>query len=62
MINGSNLQATMKDANIYIPHEVVGRQLKEGLSLIAAWRKHLKITQKELADSKKSNLLSCKAK
>ena len=38
-----------EDENIYIPHEVVGYQLKEGLSLIAAWRKHLKITQKELA-------------
>jgi predicted transcriptional regulator len=35
---------------IYIPHEVVGLHLKKGLSLIAAWRKHLKITQKELAD------------
>jgi transcriptional regulator with XRE-family HTH domain len=40
----------MKDENIYIPHEVVGSRLKKGLSLIAAWRKHLKITQKELAD------------
>jgi DNA-binding XRE family transcriptional regulator len=39
-----------EDENIYIPHKVVGYQLKEGLSLIAAWRKHLKITQKELAD------------
>ena len=38
-----------EDENIYIPHEVVGYQLKEGLSLIAAWRKHLNITQKELA-------------
>ena len=38
-----------EDENIYIPHEVVGYQLKEGLSLIAAWRKHLGITQKELA-------------
>ncbi len=38
-----------EDENIYIPHEVVGYQLKEDLSLIAAWRKHLKITQKELA-------------
>lgn len=38
-----------EDEDIYIPHEVVGYQLKEGLSLIAAWRKHLKITQKELA-------------
>ena len=37
------------DDNVYIPHEVVGYQLKQGLSLIAAWRKYLKITQKELA-------------
>ncbi len=38
-----------EDENVYIPHEVVGYQLKEGLSLIAAWRKHLGITQKDLA-------------
>lgn len=38
-----------EDENVYIPHQVVGYQIKEGLSLIAAWRKHLKITQKELA-------------
>ncbi len=38
-----------EDENIYTPHEVVGYQLKQGLSLIAAWRKYFKITQKELA-------------
>ncbi|MCP4341773.1 MAG: helix-turn-helix transcriptional regulator [Desulfobulbaceae bacterium] len=38
-----------EDEKTYIPHEVVGYQLKKGLSLIAAWRKHLKITQQELA-------------
>ena len=38
-----------EEENVYIPHEVVGYQLKESISLIAAWRKHLKITQKELA-------------
>ncbi|MFA6011702.1 MAG: helix-turn-helix transcriptional regulator [Desulfobacteraceae bacterium] len=38
------------DESVYIPHEVVGYQLKQNLSLIAAWRKHLKITQKELAE------------
>ncbi len=43
------LTGSDEDENIYIPHEVVGYQLKEGLSIIAAWRKHLKITQKELA-------------
>ncbi len=39
-----------EDENIYIPHDVVGYQVKEGLSLIAAWRKYLKITQKDLAN------------
>ncbi len=34
----------------YIPHEVVGLQLKQGLSLIAAWRKYKGITQQELGD------------
>lgn len=43
------ITGTGEDENIYIPHEVVGYQVKNGLSLIAAWRKHLKITQKELA-------------
>jgi len=43
------LTGSDEDENIYIPHEVIGYQLKEDLSLIAAWRKHLKITQKELA-------------
>ena len=38
-----------KKEEVYIPHEVVGFQLKQDLSLIAAWRKYLKITQKELA-------------
>ncbi len=39
-----------EDENTYIPHEVVGYQIKEGLSLIAAWRKYFKMTQKDLAD------------
>jgi len=43
------LTGSDENENIYIPHEVVGYQLKEGLHLIAAWRKYLKITQKELA-------------
>lgn len=38
-----------EDENIYIPHEVVGYQLKQGLTLVAAWRKYLNMTQKELA-------------
>jgi len=33
----------------YIPHEVVGIQLMQECSLITAWRKYKKITQKELA-------------
>ncbi|MCW5590388.1 MAG: helix-turn-helix transcriptional regulator [Legionellales bacterium] len=33
----------------YIPHEVVGLQLKHGISLIAAWRRYKKITQTALA-------------
>ena len=38
------------DEQVYIPHEVVGLQLKQGLSLNAAWRKHLGVTQQELAN------------
>lgn len=33
----------------YIPHEVLGLQLKQDISLVAAWRKYLKISQKDLA-------------
>ena len=33
-----------------IPHEVVGLQLEQGLSLIAAWRKYRQLTQAELAE------------
>ncbi len=32
----------------YIPHEVVGIQLEDSCSLIAAWRKYRKLTQSEL--------------
>ena len=35
---------------VYIPHEVVGLQLKEDLSLIAAWRKYKGLSQKILAE------------
>ncbi len=35
---------------IHIPYEVMNLRMKAGISLIAAWRKHLKITQRELAD------------
>lgn len=42
-----------EDENIYIPHEVVGYQLKQGLSLVAAWRKHLDMTQPAIAQIEK---------
>lgn len=32
-----------------IPHEVVGLAIKNGWNLVKAWRKHLGISQKELA-------------
>ncbi|GGX62618.1 helix-turn-helix domain-containing protein [Saccharospirillum salsuginis] len=34
----------------YVPHEVVGLQIKKGLSLIAAWRVYKGLNQKQLAD------------
>ena len=42
-----------EDENIYIPHEVVGYQLKQGLSLVAARRKHLDMTQPAIAQIEK---------
>ncbi|MCK9173853.1 MAG: helix-turn-helix domain-containing protein [Desulforhopalus sp.] len=35
---------------VYIPSEVRIMHAKTGLSLIASWRRHLKITQRELAE------------
>ncbi|MCW7555254.1 helix-turn-helix domain-containing protein [Endozoicomonas gorgoniicola] len=43
------LQLTGQNNEVYFPHEVVGFQLK-GHSLIAAWRKHKKLSQEQLAD------------
>ncbi|MBM9519499.1 helix-turn-helix transcriptional regulator [Desulforhopalus vacuolatus] len=44
------LEITGEEADaIYIPYEIMSLRLKTGISLIAAWRKHLKITQRELA-------------
>lgn len=43
------LELSGDNKETYIPHEVVGYQLHEGLSALAAWRKYLGITQKELA-------------
>ena len=40
----------LRNEDVYIPHEMIGYQLKQGLPLIAAWRKHMKVTQQELAD------------
>ena len=40
-----------KDEKTTIPHEVVGLVLKEGMNLVKAWRKHLGLTQKEVAKS-----------
>ena len=39
-----------EEDQVYIPHEVVGYQIKEGLSLIASWRKFKGLTQGELAE------------
>ncbi len=33
-----------------IPHEVVKRNLEDGLSLLRAWREYLDITQEEMAE------------
>ena len=38
------------DAEVYIPHEVVGLCIEKGMSLIAAWRTYKGMTQGELAD------------
>jgi len=37
------------DENEYVPHEVVGYMVKEQCSPAAAWRKHLGLTQTEVA-------------
>lgn len=38
-----------KDDDVYIPHDVAEQVLLNEMSLMAAWRKHLKMSQKELA-------------
>jgi DNA-binding XRE family transcriptional regulator len=40
----------LTDEEICIPSDVVDLMFDKDISLIAAWREHLKITQKELAD------------
>tara|TARA_R110002167_G_scaffold98718_13_gene259443 strand:+ start:34 stop:282 length:249 start_codon:yes stop_codon:yes gene_type:complete len=37
------------DDSVQFPHEVVGYQLEQGLSLIGAWRKYRRLTQADLA-------------
>ena len=38
-----------KEDSDYIPHEVVGLMVKKGYNTVKAWRKHLDLTQKEVA-------------
>jgi len=46
----TQLEITRKPVeNGYIPHEVVGLHAVEGMPLVKAWRKHLGLTQKKLA-------------
>lgn len=39
------------DEEIWIPHEVVVLNLAGDMSLIRAWREHLKLSQREVAES-----------
>lgn len=36
--------------DVTIPHEVVGLVVKKGMNLVKAWRTHLGMTQKEVAE------------
>ncbi len=45
-----NLVKEQKRKEPTIPHEVVGMVVKNGWSLLKAWRKYLGLTQKELAE------------
>ncbi|MCF3097002.1 hypothetical protein EHZ86_06640 [Aeromonas australiensis] len=40
----------MSDEEIYFPNEVIGLQVVQGLSLLAAWRCYRGLSQAELAD------------
>ena len=42
-------QVADTDKNTYLPHEVAELMLTEDMGYITAWRKHLGISQKELA-------------
>ena len=43
-------QETNADSKTYLPHEVAELMLTEDLGYISAWRKHLGISQKVLAE------------
>jgi len=43
------LPLTADKAEENIPHEVVGLVVKQRMNLVKAWRKHLGLTQKEVA-------------
>jgi len=43
-------QSEPTDDDVYIPNEVVGYMIKEGMSVIAAWRKHLGFSQATVAE------------
>ena len=38
-----------EDDNVLIPHEVIELRFLKGMSKLAAWRKYLKISQKDMA-------------
>lgn len=44
------LELTNSGEQVYVPNEVVGLQIEQGLSTIAAWRIYKGLSQQELAD------------
>ncbi|EIM1710193.1 helix-turn-helix transcriptional regulator [Aeromonas dhakensis] len=44
------LELTNSGEQVYVPNEVVGLQIEQGLSPIAAWRTYKGLSQQELAD------------
>lgn len=44
-----SLTGEARDADQYIPHEVVEAHVLEGKSLVRAWREHLGLTQRQVA-------------
>lgn len=45
----THVSSTHPQQDDLVPNEVVGYMVKEGLSLAAAWRKHLGLSQAEVA-------------